>query len=238
MTQILNQLHHIYDNNITTKINKQSSENIAIYVSIFIICIIISLWINITLSTFVFMIAAIFIIYYYWSKNNIDSIPVSTDLQIKSDLTIPKTSRLLEYPDLINFLYNIRTYYFHNQTEFTSMILNLNSFMQLYAEIMSDHVIYCKENIEVAINFYQSALQNLQSMIYVLNVDLHITQQFHQAVKEFKHIMKKYIDQMVTKCNTRFIPGSINNSSSYYDPNYTKPFNYFDDGIKPYGNRN
>ena len=238
MNVFQNKLKQIYDDNITTLIGKQSSSNIAQYIIIFVICLFISRWANLTLSSFVFMIIAVLLIYYFWSKKNIYSIPISDDLNIKSNLIFPRSTRLNNsYPDLINFLYNIRSYYFSNQTEFSTLVLNIDNFVQLYEEIMYKDMTYCAENIEVAVNFYLEAQQNLHAVIYGLNPDADVTRRFHLARHEFDAIMTRYVDQIIHKCNKEFKPGSLDNNSMFYDPDETKPVNFFDMGIVPWGNR-
>lgn len=238
MTNILDSLQKTYNDNIATLVGKISSKDLAWFICIFIICIFVSQYINLSLSGFVSMIIAILIIYYVWSKQNI-SLSQSDDLITKIDLITPKPSRLSpQYSDLVNFLYNIRSFYFSNQTEFSTLILNIDNFIQLYEEVMYKQMIYCAANTEVAIGFYLEARNNLHSVVYGLTVAPTLTKRFHSALKEFHRIMMTYINSMIHKCNMQFKPGSVTNSSTYIDPNYTKPVNYFDLGVVPYGNKN
>lgn len=224
---IFGSMEKTYNDNITTVLNQIPSDNIAIYIAIFIILLFISKFINFNLSNLFFIIIAFCIIYYIYSKHQINLSP-TTDIQTKIELIMPNPTRLgPAYADLVNFLYNVREYYFINPTEFAELVLNIDNFIQLYEEIMSDHVIYCGENIEVAANFCRSAQNNLQSVIFGLSTNFLPTKRFHEALELFDSIMNKYTKQMVTKCNKRFVPGQINNSSKFYDMYGPKPINYF-----------
>ncbi len=228
-SDIFDHLRELYNDNISTILGKITSNDLAMYVIILVTCLFVSKFINVSLSNLFFIILAVVIIYYIYSKRNIAHLPLVDDLQTKLKLIMPEPQRLSpKYSDLINFLYNIREYYFINPTEFASLVTNIDNFIQLYEGIMLNHIIYCVENLEVAVDFYQKAQNNLHSVIYGLTTNPDQTKRFHTALQFFSSIMEKYINQLVNKCNKRFRPKNINNSSKYYDAGGPKPINYFD----------
>ena len=99
--------------------------------------------------------------------------------------------------------------------------------MQLYEEIMNDVMLYCTQNLEVAIQFSREAQNNLQSMIFNLDVDKKITQKFHRALRQFHLIMRQYVHRLIEKCNDNFSPKNIDNRSKPYIEYGPREYNYY-----------
>jgi hypothetical protein len=224
--QAVTLLENAYNQNITTGLDQIPGKQIALWVVILVVFIFISRLFNLTISTIFFIGLALVIIYLLYSKSITNHIPPAESEKLKLDLIRPHPKRLnSNYPDLIDFLYSIRSYYYLNPDDFYSIINNLDDFVQLYEEIMKDDMKYCVQNLEVAVGFSRLAENHLQSMIYSLSSSRKITKRFHQQLDKFRSIMNSYITRMANKCNKNF--SDKNNQSAYYQLEGPKPSNYF-----------
>jgi hypothetical protein len=162
----------------------------------------------------------------YQEPNENENNNSSANVQPKSilqDLTPAIPTRLEKYPDIIQLIKNIQDYYYINDNAYIDLLHSLDVFIQLHDQIMFDQMIYCRENLQVAIEFVRNALNNLQSMIYQLKTDPIIMTKFHQDLNNLKTLTDKYVQDMINKCSV---------TSTIVDVNGTltgpKPFNYFD----------
>lgn len=223
---LIDSLSDEFQHNISTKLAEISNREIVIYILILVGFIFISRLFNLSLSTIFFIVIALVIIYIYYSKQRLEHPSIETDLNTKIKLIIPEPKRLSpNYPDLVNFLYDVKSYYFLNMDAFYSLISNVDNFIQLYEEIMQDRMVYCVENLEVSVNFARSAQNDLQSIIYGLSSSSERTNRFHSRLAKFQSIMNTYITRLGTKCNRNF--SQKNNQSKFYQLDGPKPFNYF-----------
>jgi len=210
-----------YNHNMSTKLETIPNKEIVTYILILIVCIFISRVFSLNINTIFFIIIACVIIYIYYSKSRINNPSIASDLNTKIKLITPMPKRLTgQYPDLVNFLYEIRSYYFLNPDAFYSLINNIDNFIQLYEEIMQNRMLYCVENVEVAVDFARSAQNDLHSMIYSLKSNSCLTKRFHQELSEFQSIINNYVTQIATKCNRKF-------SQKNNELGGPKPFNHF-----------
>ena len=148
-------------------------------------------------------------------------------MKLKLEFITPRPARLDNYPDLVDFLFSIKDFYYINPNAFFNIVQNIDNFIQLYDEIINDQLIYCVQNLEVAIGFSRDAQNNLQSIIYNLDVSKKMTKKFHQSLKEFHLIMRQYVSRIINKCNNKFNPDDINNASMYYHEYGPHAINYF-----------
>ena len=110
-------------------------------------------------------------------------------------------NRFYAYADIIDFLYGINYYYGVNPNAYENLVDSINTFLQLYEQIMHRQMIYCKSNAEVASGFVTQARNNLLSMIYGLSPVELANKKFHTELDRFGRLMSKYLDQIIVKCN-------------------------------------
>ena len=225
-TQAVDSLEAIYNQSIIPVLEQISSRDLAVYSIILLFFIFISRFFNLNISTIFFIILALVIIYLMYAKSIIQKVPLSDSLKLKLDLIRPRPKRLhAGYADLINFLHEIRSYYYLNPDDFYSIINNIDNFIQLHEEIMLDKMDYCVQNVEVANQFARLAQNHLQAIIYGLNPSQKRTNRFHVRLREFQQMMNNYIAQIANKCNKNFV--HKNNQSAFYQLEGPKPVNYF-----------
>lgn len=230
ISALIDSLLHEYDTNTSTILGRIDNKNIMIFIVIFVILMFVSKFFEIGLSIIFFIVIAAIVSYVVYSRNQIIDISTEEDLKIKLELISPRPTRLDNHPPLIDFLFSIKDFYYINPTAFYNVIQNIDNFIQLYDEIINDQLIYCVQNLQVAIEFSRTAQNNLQSIIYNLDVDKRLTKKFHQSLKEFHLIMRQYISNMIARCNSHFNPTDINNSSMWYQEYGPHAANYYSMG--------
>jgi len=227
ITQLIDSLKETYDHNFSTILGRISNEQITQYVIILVVFLFFATIFSISLTLIFFIIVALVIIYIVYSKHQINQISDEENTKIKTELIIPKPSRLDNYPDLIDFLFSIREFYYINPNAFYDVVQNLDHFIQLYEEIMSDKMLYCTQNLEVAIQFSRNSQNSLQSIIFNLDVDRRITDKYHRALRQFHLITRQYVHRIIEKCNAGFNPDDINNHSKKYIEYGPHEYNYY-----------
>src|SRR5271154_6664207 len=213
-----------YDTNFSTILGRIDNDSWVTYIVIFVVCLFFAKLVNINLSIIFFIFLAILVSYIIYSKRRIEKITIQEQHRIKLDLIRPRPKRIDSYPNLIDFLYSIREFYYINPSAFFEIVNNIDNFIQLYEEIMFNKVLYCTQNLEVALGFARNALNSLHSMIYNLDVDKHITRKFHKSLKAFHYILQQYSTRMIRRCNREFNYKNLNNTSQYYYEYGPKPF--------------
>jgi len=227
INRLIDSLLEKYDVNTTNILGRISNTDLVVYLIIFIIFLVIAQYLYISLTTIFLLFIALLVCYIIYSRKQIDRVSTEEELKIKTELIIPRPMRIDNYPDLIDFLFSIRDFYYINPNAFYGIVQNVDNFIQLYDEIMNDRMIYCTQNAEVANGFVRNAENNLQSMIYNLDIDQNITRKFHQSLREFTLIMRQYMARIITKCNADFNEKDINNHSKYYHEYGPHPYNYY-----------
>jgi len=111
------------------------------------------------------------------------------------------------------------------------VVYNTDQFLILYENLMDNKMVYCNQNVEVAVDYVRHALNNLHSIIYNLDINQIVTKKFHESLREFHVLMYQYVDRIIKKCNSKFNSKQLNTNSSYYDQYGPKPFNYFSDDV-------
>lgn len=192
-----------------------TSNSFTKYIIVFVVIVILARMIDLTFNIVIWGLIGIGIGYYLYTRPEVKTEEFKQVPQI--------TNKFKSYPDIVDFLYSINTYYSFNPNAYEAMILSLNSFFDLHNQIMTNQMIYCKANAEVAIEFARQAQNNLQSMIYVLDPVRIANMKFHVKLSEFEQILNSYIKKMVDKCSKVSDPDP--------DPirlQVPKPFNYDD----------
>lgn len=231
MSSKINSIEEQPNDNIITTLGNIDNHSIALYIVIFVVCIFIAKFVRISLSLIFFIAVAFLISYLIFSRKKTKQIPHSDEQQIKLDSITPRPQRIDNYPEIIDFLYDVREFYNLNPNAFYMVVQNVDNFMQLYDQIMHNKMIYCTENLEVANEFARNAKNHFHSIIYNLDVDNNITTRFHKTLRQFELLLYQYTKQMINKCNSDFSPENISNTSKYYDEYGPRPFNYFDNDV-------
>lgn len=194
-----------YNDNIVVKLSKIDNKGIFLYFLIVIIFGIVIKYYN--LNPWPFLIIALFLIYMIYSKREIDNISTKEQSKIKAKLIRSNEDPILnigerfeDYPDIIEFLFSIRYFYYINTNAFSMMILHLNNFFDIYEDVMDKEVLNCKYNYDIILYSARSILNNLHSMIFNIDVDKKLTKKYQLSMKQFHIIIYQYINKIMKKC--------------------------------------
>jgi hypothetical protein len=232
IVDLINSLLTDYQNSITTNLGKIDNNGIVTYITIFIICLFFAKLVRINLSFIFFCLLSVLLCFLVYKKREIEHITYDKQLEIKNKLITPRPQRIDKYPDFINFLYSIKEFYYVNPNDFYDVVINIDNFVQLYDQIMNNKMIYCTQNLEVALQFIRNAQNHLHTIIYNLDTDKNITKKYHESLRDFHLIAQQYMSRLIQKCNSTFDTKNINTTSKYYNEYGPKPVNYFSTGIE------
>ena len=125
----------------------------------------------------------------------------STNVSINK--IIPK--RISRYPDVAQFIWNLRNYYYTNKPEYANIIENLNNFMQVYEDIMFNHLNLCSQNIDVAMDFSNNIQFHLNAMLLSIDPEGDGDVRLKMLKNELSTILEKYLARMQKKCGQPII---------------------------------
>ncbi|XWV26164.1 hypothetical protein QJ857_gp0914 [Tupanvirus soda lake] len=198
----------------------ESKSFVFLYIVIIVVCLFVSKFFNITLSTILFLVIAAIIIFYI--HNNVfinkDGENKYNDTNNKLETIHPKPKNIDNYPNFINFIHNMQKYNQYNVDAFDGVINSIDQFVGSYEKIINEPSIYCEQDLLTAINFARNAQNYLQSMIYKIPTDFVSTDELHKHMKDLDTILNNYIYQLNTLCGDT---GNI----SFHGP---KPYNFYD----------
>lgn len=237
----ITKLETTYNENIVILLDKIRSDALFIYLIIFITALLISSYLEISITTIFLLFVGFLICYYIYSKRKLDKINEKEQMEIKKKLIFPIPEHLgYDHPELTEIMFEVRQYYYINPNGFTNVINNIDKFLELYNQVVNISVPYCKDNIDVAETLSRTILNDFQSIIYKLPTDYNLTMKLRYAMKEIHVVLFQYLERMKEVCKkemkerpitteTRYIESSVNpKGSNYFDVNNTdKYYNFY-----------
>lgn len=224
----MNFLNLVDQENFATKLGQINNRSWSIFFIIVIIFLFVSQIVNISLSIIFFLVIALIICYIIYSKQQSEELSPNTDQLMKLDFIIPQPCHLKNYSDAVNFLYSTKDYYYGNPNAYYAMVSSMDNFFRLYTEIMNNKMIYCTDNLEVAVGFSRDALNNLQSMVYTIYPNKYLGKELQEYESLLYSIFQTYISSMAQKCNKPFLTGDINYYNKFYQISGPRAYNYYD----------
>lgn len=222
-----------YNENITVKFEGIKNRDLVLYIVIGLVFFYISMKIQVNLSLIFFLGIATFICYYIYSKKRLKDVNKKEQNKIKLEMINPFAPKFHDYPDIIDFFYSIREFYYVNPNAFYALVKNTENFLTLYEQIMHDEMFYYNENVENAMEYVRNGLNHLQSMIYNLDIDRVVGEKFHNSLKSYHVMMYQYVDSIIKKSNENFASTNRKDPNAKYIDQYgPKAFNYFNDDTR------
>jgi hypothetical protein len=194
----IDKLLKLYNDNVVVRLQKIDNKSWFVYFALFIIVLVIVNRYKLSLWHFMFLTFILALLIYL--KRELDSVSTKEQTNIKLKLIRPQPQNLNDYPDIIEFLFNIRHFYYINPNSFTLMIMHLDNFFKIYEDVMTKQVNNCKYNYDIILYSTRSVLNNLHSVIFNLDVDKNLTKKYQLSLKELHIIIYQYVDKVVKKC--------------------------------------
>jgi hypothetical protein len=107
----------------------------------------------------------------------------------------------LKYPNIINFLYDIREYYDYNLTALNELIIELNNFFILYHDLLMNNYIDCSYTFDNLNGIKLRLINILSTYIYSIPDDVYLINNLADKQKEFDIILQEYLDSVTNKCD-------------------------------------
>jgi hypothetical protein len=141
------------------------------------------------------------IIFIYISKVIYIKDTSDNTLQYKyNSLLIKPESLILKYPNIINFLYDIREYYEYNLAALDELIIELNNFFILYDDLISRNYIDCEYIYDNLSGIKLKLINILSTYIYSIPDDIFLMDNLAIKQKEFDTILQEYLNNIINNC--------------------------------------
>jgi hypothetical protein len=234
----IDKLLNVYYDNSFIRLTNIDNKSLFLYLVILGIFYYATYYLKIRLTHVICIFCALIIIYIIYSKKQLDAVTSDEQSKIKLSLIRPPPQNLDNYPDLIEFLFTVRNFYYINPNAFTLIIAHLDDFIEIYEDIINKKILYCKQNYQVLVNSAREILNNLHSIIYNLDVDKILTKKYQISMKELNIILYQYIKTVIDKCDSINENETTNIYSSfiidemgphgrnYFDPNTDNMYNF------------
>lgn len=203
---------------------------IFIYISVFIIFLWISKFLNINLSIILCIFISITIIFYFDYRKQDEKKTNKEMLDKKYNVLRPKSTTIEKYSEIIDFLYSIQEMYVYNPQSFEELIENINEFFENYE--------YTIKFPEIAGKLYSilevrktNSLNSLHSIIYNLPSNKFFENKLERAVEKLDSLLSYYLDEVVIINDNYNKSYGFTNNSVIINKG-PKEVNYYDN--KPY----
>jgi hypothetical protein len=205
------------------------------YLFNYLVIAIILLWIFKQLDISLGILLGLVITYYivlYINNNYQNDTKYKKDLIAeKYDQIRPKTKKIQNYDDIVDFLFSIQDIYVYNPAVYENIVDSIESFLVVYEETKISQE-QSGINYSVLEKQKHDALNALHAMIYNTPTTNDMTIKVERAIEILDNIMNKYLDE-IYKINTfnNMRDGMNNKSKILQSHNIPKPQNFFKDKI-------
>lgn len=180
---------------------------------------------DITINLIFGLIVTVIVIYYMQNKKTV--LEEKEQDRIKTELKDlkPQPKLFYKYPELIEFFTSIQDLYDYNPTVYEAVAFNVDNLLQVYEDIKNG-VYYCGYNYDIAYQRKYDALNQLQSIIFNLDVNKLLQQKLYRAVFILHRILDVYIADMKKICDTKVKRRGYDIDTKVI-ANGPRPFNYY-----------
>jgi hypothetical protein len=187
--------------NIFDTINILKKKEYFFIVLIFMISIVIIRIINPNTTLLLGIILACIISFIYIQKTLYTIDNTNNTIQNKYNaLLIKPNIIILNYPDIIEFLYDIRIYYEYDLTNYNDIITELNGFFILYDSLIDNNFNNCSLIYDNLFGLKSKLNNYLANYIYAIPDDIYLMNNLETKKQEFDNILSKYLDNISNNC--------------------------------------
>lgn len=185
-------------------IDKIQPEHAFQYIIAIIIAVYLVTRVSIALSHILGLFVGIITCYYFFSKRDIYESSDKDQLEIKLKLIYPPPQYFDIHPDLVRYFYNIREFRNYNPPAYDTALHAVDDFIHIYRDIVDAGVIDCDQNVDVAVNLIQKAVNNIHSVIFTTPIASVTHDKLERSLEVLYSILKNYLDEMVSVCNDQY----------------------------------
>lgn len=177
---------------------------------------------SVVYGTFIVLIVLYFLnTEYVNTKNTINDI-----LKIKNDSILPKTERLVNYNDIVNFLFSIQDFYIYNPQAYEDMVQSLDIFFMFYEEVINNNEL-AGEHYDILNDKRRLALNSLQSLIYNFPVHVGYTHKLNKSVDILNAILQTYLNNVRLINDNNIYKNGYNMTTKLITNDTVVPYNTF-----------
>lgn len=209
--------------------NLENTDNTTLFKYIFIITIFLAIFqrLLVGLNIVFGIILAVFLILYFNSKKQYNDSEYNKMIEMKKDYIRPKPLKLLEYTNLVNFIYSIQDFYIYNPQSYENMIDEIDNFLLIYEEAKNLPNL-AGINYGIMEKHKQYALNHLHSLIFGLPSNISVTDKLNRSIDELDNILSEYHDELYNQNKINIAQYGYNNSSILINTG-PKEKNYYED---------
>lgn len=193
------------------------------YVVIFIFVIyvfsMLDIKLNIVYGTFIVLL----ILYAYNEQNLYAKQEIKEILEAKNNSIIPKSDKIKNYSEIVNFLFSIQDFYIYNPIGYEDMVQSLDDFFKFYEEVENNNEL-AGSHYSVLNDERRHAMNSLQSMIYNFPTNKEYVAKLNNSVNMLHSLLEKYLDNVKL----------INTKNIYENGYHTRTKIIVDEMVVPY----
>jgi hypothetical protein len=142
----------------------------------------------------------------------------------------PKLS--INHPQIVDFLYSIQDFYYHNPQNYEGLIDNVNSFFDAYENCYLDNDL-SNYYYQIADDKKTNALNSLHSIIFNLPTNKFSTEKLNRAHQRLETILTQFLNQLYQKCQENIIQYGFNINKKQIDIG-PKGYNIYSDQMNQF----
>lgn len=172
-------------------------------------------FIPITLSHITALILAGVVMLYLNKKDDREQLSKMKELAIKLNNIHPRPRWFYIDSDVIEIVDDIKEYGQYNIVAFSNMIYAIDNFLELVND-MELGVEDVEDNIDVALHQKRIAIDNLQAILFKLEVNRALEYKLEQAIYSLRLVLQRHVDKMLHRQEKRIAQNGYDNRTRVY----------------------
>lgn len=173
----------------------------------------------------------ILIIIFVWIiKNKKETKNTEILNNMKLDTIKPKLRN--DHPQMVDFLFSIQDFYYHNPQNYEDLIDNINSFFSAFENCYLDNDL-SNYYYQIAEDKKTNALNSLQSIIFNLPTNKFSTEKLNRAHQRLETILTHFLNQLYQKCQENTVQYGFNINKKQIDIG-PKGYNIYSDQMNQF----
>lgn len=118
-----------------------------------------------------------------------------------NSLLIKPDPLLLNYTNIITFLYDMHEYYDYNLTAMNELMVELNNFFILYHSLVSNNYTDCEYTFDNLTGIKLKLVNILSTYIYSIPDDIYLMDNLADKQQAFDNMLQEYLNNISNKCD-------------------------------------
>jgi len=207
-------------------INNTDNVTLFWYIIIFVLTLYAFSRINVTLNIVYGTFIVLLILYFLNNEYTKTKTTINNILKEKNNSIIPKSGRLKNYNNIINFLFSIQDFYVYNPPAYEDMVQSLDIFFIYYEEVLNNNKL-AGGHYDILSDRKKYILNSLQSIIYDFPVNAKYTKKLNDSVKILNDILTEYMVNIKKINSNNIYTNGYNMNTKLISNDNIVPYNSF-----------